>query len=362
MLAKGAPQASIRAALRRAACAAQSLEALRLAMRIGRRSGPRVPASPIYLAEAGLSRRALPRSTRASSRAFRHQLGDRGDARGDPRRARYSFTVHGPEEFDRRALQRSAEKMRRAAFTVAGAAAAASFAAGPTRSTGRGSMWSIAASGERFPAAQPLPAAARGWSRSGASSSRRAAPACQAFAAAIARHPELHRRWSAMANCGAAPSGRARSGVTGSSGISRSPAGSTRCGSAPSSPPRMRSSCQALPRGLPMVVMEAMASGPVISTYIAGIPGWFGPAKPDGSSRPAMPTLAAAIGDFCRDAPCAARGDGRGRTNSGPAPTRYRRVRRRARRPVRGRTGGRADRSTPARPRPGAAGAGPRAS
>ena len=96
------------------------LGALALALRMGRRADRPWPYHLVYLGEACLLRRWLGSSrcthlhahfgtNSAEVAMLAHALG------GPP----YSFTVHGPEEFDRPEFLGLAEKVRRAAFVVA---------------------------------------------------------------------------------------------------------------------------------------------------------------------------------------------------------------------------------------------------
>ena len=94
--------------------------ALRLAVRMGRRADRPLPYHLIYLAEACLIERWLAKdeirhlhahfgTNPAEVAMLVHVLG------GPP----WSFTVHGPEEFDKPEFIGLAEKIRRAAFVIA---------------------------------------------------------------------------------------------------------------------------------------------------------------------------------------------------------------------------------------------------
>ncbi len=94
--------------------------ALRLALRMGRRADRPWPYHLIYLAEAC---RALPALRAFGARHVHAHVGPNpaevamlvNALAGLP----YSFTVHGPEEFDKPQFLGTAEKLRRAAFAVA---------------------------------------------------------------------------------------------------------------------------------------------------------------------------------------------------------------------------------------------------
>ncbi|MBU0500927.1 MAG: glycosyltransferase [Gammaproteobacteria bacterium] len=96
------------------------LSALRLALRMGWRGDRPLPYHLIYLAEAC---RILPWLREAGVSHLHAHFGTNSaevamlvQALGGPP---YSFTVHGPEEFDRPKALRLGEKIRRAAFVVA---------------------------------------------------------------------------------------------------------------------------------------------------------------------------------------------------------------------------------------------------
>lgn len=302
VLAKGAPRL-ICAALRRAALAPlQSLEALRLAMRIGRRSDRGLLHHLIYLAEAAyLAERCQALGIEHLHAHFGTNSATVAMLAATLGGARYSFTVHGPEEFDRPEALALGEKMRRAAFTVAVSA------------FGRSQLcrWAdqvdwprihvvhCGIEPERFPAAQPLPAAgARLVSIGRLVEQKGQLLLVEAFAMAIARHPELHLTLVGDGELRGAIEAAIRRHrlerhieITGWVDEVR-----VRTELAAAHALVMPSFAE----GLPMVVMEAMASGrPVISTYIAGIPelvrpgetGWLVPAGD-------ADALAAAIGDF----------------------------------------------------------------
>lgn len=96
------------------------LQALRLALRMGRRAARPWPVHLIYLAEAcrmvGWLRRSGVRHLHAHFGTNPAEVAMLVGALGGPP---YSFTVHGPEEFDQPAFLHLAEKIRRAAFVVA---------------------------------------------------------------------------------------------------------------------------------------------------------------------------------------------------------------------------------------------------
>jgi colanic acid/amylovoran biosynthesis glycosyltransferase len=96
------------------------LHAFALALRMGRRAARPWPVHLVYLAEAC---RMVPWLRRCGARHLHAHFGTNpaevamlaGALGGPP----YSFTVHGPEEFDQPEFLHLAEKIRRAAFVVA---------------------------------------------------------------------------------------------------------------------------------------------------------------------------------------------------------------------------------------------------
>ncbi|WP_426112970.1 glycosyltransferase family 4 protein [Massilia sp. PWRC2] len=96
------------------------LQALGLALRMGRRAARPWPVHLIYLAEAcrmaGWLRRSGARHLHAHFGTNPAEVAMLVRALGGPP---YSFTVHGPEEFDQPEFLHLAEKIRRAAFVVA---------------------------------------------------------------------------------------------------------------------------------------------------------------------------------------------------------------------------------------------------
>lgn len=102
------------------AAPARFFAALSLALRMGRRADRPLPLHLIYLAEACLALRWL---REAGARHLHAHFGTNSTevamlvhALGGPA---YSFTVHGPEEFDKPEFLHLGEKMRRARFVVA---------------------------------------------------------------------------------------------------------------------------------------------------------------------------------------------------------------------------------------------------
>ena len=215
----------------------------------------------------------------------------------------WSFTVHGPEEFDRPAQLMLGEKIRRAAFTVAVSA------------FGRSQLcrWAALADWERirvvhcgieparFPAAAPMPGggAVRLVSIGRFVEQKGQLLLVEALAAALVHTPDLHLTLvgdgemrpeieAAIAARGITDKvtitgwvdeARVRAEIAGAHALVM----------------------PSFAEGLPMVVMEAMAAGrPVISTYIAGIPelvrpatGWLVPAGDPEALSAAMASLAA---------------------------------------------------------------------
>lgn len=215
----------------------------------------------------------------------------------------WSFTVHGPEEFDRPEQLMLGEKIRGAAFTVAVSA------------FGRSQLcrWSDRADWERirvvhcgieparFPAATPLPdgLATRLVSIGRFVEQKGQLLLVEALASALRQVPDLHLTLvgdgemrpeieAAIAAheigdkvtiTGWVDEARVRAEIAGAHALVM----------------------PSFAEGLPMVVMEAMAAGrPVISTYIAGIPelvrpatGWLVPAGDPEALSEAMASLAA---------------------------------------------------------------------
>jgi glycosyltransferase involved in cell wall biosynthesis len=284
----------------------KALGALRLAVRLGRRSARGVGYHLVYLAEAAYL------SVRCRQLGVGHLHAHFGtnsatvamlaDALGGPR---FSFTVHGPEEFDRPEALALGEKVRRAAFTVAVSA------------YGRSQLcrWAEYLAWERihvvhcgieparFPAVAPLPHA---HGRTHLVAIGRLAEQkgqlllIDALADAVAAgadltlalvgdgpmRPEIEARIAARGLA-------SRVGLTGwlaEAGVRAELA---------------RAHALVMPsfaEGLPMVIMEAMAAArPVIATYVAGIPelvrpgetGWLVPAG-DAAG------LGAALREVCR--------------------------------------------------------------
>lgn len=215
----------------------------------------------------------------------------------------WSFTVHGPEEFDRPEQLMLGEKIRRAAFTVA------------VSSFGRSQLcrWADRADWDRirvihcgieparFPTPGPMPegATTRLVSIGRFVEQKGQLLLVEALATALAHTPDLHltlvgdgeMRPEIEAAIAARGIG-ANVSITGWVDEAR-----VRAEIAGAHALVMPSFAE----GLPMVVMEAMAAGrPVISTYIAGIPelvrpdtGWLVPAGDADALSEAMAMLAA---------------------------------------------------------------------
>lgn len=264
----------------------RALRALRLALQMGRRART-TNKHLIYLAEAAwLARRCRELEIRhvhahfgtnsATVACLCHALGG----------PRWSFTVHGPEEFDApRALSLSS-KIARAAFTVA------------VSSFGRSQLWRWARfddrgrikvvhcgiEPQRFPAPAPLPEKLR-LVAVGRFSEQKGFPLLiEAVARAARQHPglrltlvgdgELRGEIEAMIEQQTLRRHITLTGWLDEAGV-RAELRQAQALILPS-----------FAEGLPMVVMEAMAAGrPVIATSIAGLPelvtpetGWLVPA------------------------------------------------------------------------------------
>lgn len=268
---------------------ARGLAALRLALRLGRAADRSYPRHLVYLAEAAeLARRCAAlgvghvhahfgtNSTAVAMLAA--TLGGIG----------YSFTVHGPEEFDRPEALALAEKIHRARFTVA------------ISSYGRGQLcrWAPLADWPRlavvhcgiepglFARPAPIPPGPPRLVSIGRLVEQKGQLLLiEALAAAVADCPDLHLtlvgdgEMRSVIETAVAAQGLARNvTITGwvDEARVRAELAAARALVMPS-----------FAEGLPMVVMEAMAAArPVISTHIAGIPelvlpgetGWLVPA------------------------------------------------------------------------------------
>lgn len=264
----------------------RALRALRLALQMGRRART-TNKHLIYLAEAAwLARRCRELEIRHVHAHFGTNSATVAclcQALGGPR---WSFTVHGPEEFDApRALSLSS-KIARAAFTVA------------VSSFGRSQLWRWARfddrgrikvvhcgiEPQRFPAPAPLPEKLR-LVAVGRFSEQKGFPLLiEAVARAARQHPglrltlvgdgELRGEIEAMIEQQTLRRHITLTGWLDEAGV-RAELRQAQALILPS-----------FAEGLPMVVMEAMAAGrPVIATSIAGLPelvtpetGWLVPA------------------------------------------------------------------------------------
>jgi len=283
-----------------------SLRALRLALACGRR-GAGIRIGPvrhlIYLLEAAhVARRCheqrIPHlhahfgTNSATVAMLAHEMG------GAP----YSFTVHGPEEFDAPQALSLGEKVRRAAFTVA------------ISSFGRSQLCRWAGLAEwphlhvvhcgiepwRFPEPPPMPLGGPHLVAIGRFAEQKGfGLLIEALAQARSAAPGLH-----LTLVGDGPLRPEIEGQIASLGIG---AAVTLTGWLDEARVRAAlTSAQALvlpsfAEGLPMVVMEAFATGrPVIATAIAGVPelvtpetGWLVPAGDAAALARAIATLAA---------------------------------------------------------------------
>lgn len=214
---------------------------------------------------------------------------------------RYSFTVHGPEEFDAPRELGLRDKIHHAAFTVA----ISSFGRSQLCRWADPSDWQrlkvvhCGIEPSRFPAPAPLPAAPRLVAIGRLAEQKGFALLIEALALAAPLHPGLHltlvgdgplrpQLEAAIAAAGLAPK-ITLTGWLDEAGVRRELA---------------QAQALVLPsfaEGLPMVVMEAMAAGrPVIASAIAGVPelvvaetGWLVPAGDTNALADAIATLAA---------------------------------------------------------------------
>ena len=251
------------------------MQALALAWRMGRRAERPLPVHLVYLAEAC---RIEPWLRAAGIQHLHAHFGTNSaevamlvHALGGPR---WSFTVHGPEEFDKALLIGLAEKIRRCAFVVA------------ISSYGRSQLYRLVEH-QHWPKVQVVHCGLEP-----AFSPRPRARPCGA--APRLRGPAVRAKRAVAAGGGrAAPcraGGRVRAGAgrrrrtarRDRSADSRATTCRTECASrAGSAASEVREEILAaralvLPsfaEGLPVVIMEAMAlRRPVISTFVAGIP------------------------------------------------------------------------------------------
>ncbi len=216
----------------------------------------------------------------------------------------YSFTVHGPEEFDAPKALSLAEKVHHARFAVA----ISSFGRGQLYRWVRYADWgkvSVVHCGiepDRFPTPAPLPDAPR-LVAIGRFSEQKGFPLLiEAMALAAPLYPDLH-----LTLVGDGELRPEIEALIARHGLAQQ---ITLTGWLPEAAVRAelaRSAALILPsfaEGLPMVVMEAMASArPVIATAIAGVPelvtpdcGWL---VPSGDAA----ALAEAITTFCEATP-----------------------------------------------------------
>lgn len=296
----GLALAALRQALRRPAAFAR---ALRLALRLGHRSDRGLPRHLAYLAEACVLAGWLERdgavhlhahfgTNPAAVAALCHALGG----------PRYSFTVHGPEEFDRPEALHLGEKIRGAAFAVA----VSSYGRSQLYRWARHADWPkiqvvrcgldealLRAPATPVPAAPRLVCVARLSEQKGhlllVEAAARLAAEGRAFELVLAGDGPLRPQVeAAVARAGL--EGRVRlAGWMGADAVREA---------------ILASRALVLPsfaEGLPVVVMEALALGrPVVTTAIAGTPelvepgttGWLVPA---GSVEALVDALRAAL-------------------------------------------------------------------
>ena len=214
----------------------------------------------------------------------------------------YSFTVHGPEEFDTPVTLGLGDKMRRASFTVA----VSSFGRSQLCRWAAAEHWTrihvvhCGIEPARFPEPAPLPATGVRLVSVGRFVEQKGQLLLiEALAQAVAKHPGLH-----LTLVG---DGEMRGEVE--AAVERHGLGRHVTITGWVDERRVRAELAAahalvlpsLAEGLPMVVMEAMAAGrPVIATYIAGMPelvqsgrtGWLVPAGDVEAFAEAMCTLA----------------------------------------------------------------------
>jgi glycosyltransferase involved in cell wall biosynthesis len=285
------------------------LSALRLAWHLSRGAERPFAVHLVYLAEAA---RIVPWLKAAGTRHLHAHFGTNSatvallaHALGGPP---WSFTVHGPEEFDKAPLIALAEKARRAAFV----AAISSYGRSQLYRLMRPADWpkvkvvpcglapeSFAAPADpppSFPAARRLVCVGRLCEQKGqlllVEAARRLRDRGAAFELVLAGDGELRRPIEA-ALAAAALTDRVR--ITGwiAGDAVRAELAAARALVLPS-----------FAEGLPVAIMEAMALGrPVISTYVAGIPelvqhgthGWLVPAGDPEALADAM--------QACLDAP-----------------------------------------------------------
>ncbi|GGH23180.1 Glycosyltransferase involved in cell wall bisynthesis [Cribrihabitans marinus] len=281
----------------------RGLRALRLALRCGAASPLGRLRHLIYLAEAGWVAGRCKRDGIAHLHAHfgtnSAMVAMLANALGGPR---YSFTVHGPEEFDAPAALSLPAKLERAAFAVG------------VSQFGRSQLcrWTAFEAWNRlavvpcgiepgaFEQAAPLPEGALHLVSIGRFAEQKGQMVLvQAMARLRDTHPDLHltlvgdgpmRPVLAAEIDKAGLEGRITlTGWLDQDGV-RAALDASHALVMPS-----------FAEGLPMVVMEAMAAArPVISTYVAGIPelvqpgrtGWLVPAGDDGALADAIRTLA----------------------------------------------------------------------
>jgi glycosyltransferase involved in cell wall biosynthesis len=282
------------------------LHALRLAWRLSRRAERPFPVHLVYLAEAA---RIVPWLEAAGARHLHAHFGTNAaevallaHALGGPP---WSFTVHGPEEFDKAPLLHLAEKARRAAFVAA------------ISSYGRSQLWRLLAPAdwpkvavvpcglapEYFaapatppPAARRLVCVGRLCEQKGqlllVEAARRLAGQGAGFELVLAGDGEMRAAVEA-AIAQAALGDRVR--ITGwiSGEAVRAELEAARALILPS-----------FAEGLPVVIMEAMAlRRPVISTFVAGIPELVVPGEHGWLVPPGDPEALAEAMRACLDAP-----------------------------------------------------------
>lgn len=281
----------------------RSLAALRLARAVARRSGQGMALHLVYLVEAAYVVRRCETlgvghlhahfgTNSAAVAMFAHALGGLS----------YSFTVHGPEEFDKPVALALAEKMRHAAFTVAISSFCKSQLCLRAEYDSWGRIHVVHCGIEPWAFAEPVPLPAGGLrlvSIGRLVEQKGQLLLVQALAAARATHPAVHLTLVGDGELRGAIEALVRAHelerhVTITGWVDED---------------RVRAELAAahalvvpsFAEGLPMVVMEAMAAcRPVIATHVAGIPelvqpgetGWLVPAGDAGALAGAIRALA----------------------------------------------------------------------
>lgn len=295
------------AVLNLVAAPARFISALTLALRCGRRSEVGVFKHLIYLVEAAYAVQvcAAARATHAHAHFGTNAatVAMLGAALGGPA---YSFTVHGPEEYDAPRAQCLGEKVARSKFTVA----ISSFGRSQLSRWARPDHWDqikvvhCGIDPARFPTPPPLPQGAPRFVTIGRFVEQKGQlVALDALTELVRSHPAAHLTLISDGEMRGAIETRIAALDLGDHVTLTGWVDETRILAELTAAHALL--MPSFAEGLPMVIMEAMAAGRlVIATYIAGIPELVQPGK-TGWLVPAgdADALAQAMGDLATTEP-----------------------------------------------------------